>query len=192
MAATKKSEIAKRPEGLGALVQDGSWDFGTIFNASIEKLSTEQKTLAFLLVDLMDEVTEDRREALRTVLIDLVKADGRIEGEKKHFVLDVDGNEVKAQRSTATKPDQVMLKALLDSKGLKHQECFDEVVNMVYNPSKYESLVERGVLKKDEVAPLFKEQFSLKVSPNKQVEKDLDLIRERLGKLKPAKAKQLK
>lgn len=195
MAAKKeaKTDLSVASRGLGALVQDGTWDFATIFNTPLKNLSTEQKTLAWLLVDVMEGTTEERKAEIRLELLEEAKTNGTIEGEKRHYVLNVEGNEVKAQRSTPTKPDEKKLKALLEKKELQKQECFDEVVTLVFNPSKFESMVDRGILTETEKATLYEDTFSLKIKANKEVEKDLDLIKSRLGRLKPAKpAKALK
>jgi len=186
MGAPKAKATSLTKAGPASLVKNGAWDFATIFNAPIEKLSTQQITGAWLLVDMMSDVTKDRKEALRAALLEEAEKRG-VTTEKGHYVLEVDGSEVIREKREGKTPDEKGVKALLEKYHLARTECFDEVVHVELNLSKLESLVETGKLPKSEVDALKKTTWALKVKPDDETEKDLDNIRAGLGKEKPAK-----
>jgi hypothetical protein len=187
MAATKKADLAKTSgTGLASLVRDGNWDFPTIFNMPLAKMTREQVAGAWLLVDLMEEITKDRKGELREALLEECAKRG-ITDEKGSFLMEVQGAKIKREKRQGKLPEEEGLKALLEKYRVDLDDCFDKVEYRVLNASKLESLIDTGKLPASEVDALKKITWALKVDPTDEVKKDLDTIMSRMGKLKPAK-----
>lgn len=165
--------VSLRKEGfLNAIVDKKKWvsreakplASGLAFHGNVEDMSTEECVAAYSILYFFHKKCEDRIKQLRDHLI--AEAETRGEPtEKGGNLLHVDGAEVIRQKRVATLPDQNGIQNLLEARQLPLVNAFDLVQSWVMNPSKLESLINTGHLKRDEVESLKTVTWALQVKP---------------------------
>mgnify|MGYP006274436553 CR=1 FL=1 len=138
------------------------------FAAPVDQLSLAERVEAYAAVHHVEEIAKARREALRDPL--LKDAEKGTATDKGGFKLNVGEHTVLKERRTASAPDEKKLMALLESKGLPVDKCFDKVTILQPNPSKVNALVEMGHLTEEEARDLYKVTYALVVRPGAELE----------------------
>lgn len=132
-------------------------------------LHTDPKTVpladvvvAYAVLNHVSKVIEARKKDLNPHLMKQAEAHGALL-EKGHRMLEVGQEKLTRERKLSAGPNEDKLKLLLETKKIDMAEVFDEVKQVVLNPSKLEYLVQVGKLKAEEVEALRDESFALKV-----------------------------
>ena len=131
------------------------------------------------ILDALGKAIDIRKEEYRQIFLKTAEASGT-ETDKGGFQLEVDGSEILNERRQDKQPDEDKLKILMDQKGLKYQECFDEVKSLQLNPSKFAYLVETGHFTEEEMLVLMPVSRAMKVKPNPVLKKNLSVMKSKL------------
>ena len=180
MAKKDKVEEVTTETALTQLIGGGGWNFSLMFQANVTALTTQQVAMAWLLVDVLEDASKGRKEALRAALLEECEKRG-IETDKGHFLLSLDGAEVTRQKRQGKAPDADAIEALLAKQGIHKDKCFDLVTRSELNISRLESLVAEGYVKKEDVEAARKVTWALDVKPEEKVEDQLKVIQKQLG-----------
>jgi len=143
-----------------------------LFAKDVDSMSREQSVGAWTVLDLLEKVSKDRKELNRLNLLEISK-----EGEPNEDgsrSVEIDGTTIVAEARTPEFPDEKLLKAILKSKGLPLDSCFDQVTAYQLNPHKLDFLVDQGKVTKEEVDSCRKTTYALKVKPNKETKAKLN------------------
>lgn len=128
---------------------------------------------AWKILDFVEKAIEPRKEKIRLALLGWAEKLGEAT-EKGGSKLSVAGNVVLREKRVGAQPEEGPLKKMLEEKGLRMSEVFDEVKKVVLNPSKLQSLIETGKLDKAAVEKLHKVSWALRVYPSDELEELLE------------------
>lgn len=136
-----------------------------------EAMSLLEKLEAWIALDNIEKAAKARKEALREDLLMETEAKGT-QDDKGSFVLETQLALLTKEKRVDKLPDLKQLQALVEAVGKikENEKPFDEVKTLVVNPSKLESLVERGLLPEQKVKECCGTTWALKVKVSKEVE----------------------
>lgn len=126
---------------------------------------------AWVVIDALDKMLKERKESYRQRLFKTAVDSGG-KTSKGGDTVSIDRNTVTREHRPAKTPDESALRTLLESKGVALTESFDEVKTLQFNASKFQYLVDRGIITKKEFEALHKVSYVLKVAPSPVI-KDL-------------------
>lgn len=132
---------------------------------SLESLTPEDRAEWFAACKAVESWLKKQFEILRPALLEDSKNKG---GEWS-----VNGCQVSRSEIVAKLPDEQGLLSLLQEKGIDPHLVFEQFTMYQINPSRLEDLVHRGVLTREELAPLIKVTERLEVTPSKEMKNKL-------------------
>jgi hypothetical protein len=150
-----------------------------LFSQDVYSLTKEQQVGAWTILDLLEKVSKERKEAFRKEMLSLAR-DGE-KDEKGSGTVVINGTTVVAEARTPDFPDEKKLKEILKAKKLPLDSCFDQVTAYQLNPSKLEFLVDQGKLSQEEVDSCRETTYALKVKPEKETKDKLNEIKHKLS-----------
>lgn len=147
--------------------------------APIENFTTGAAAQAYLLLNVMESVIEERKKALRDRLL----ADAEEKGtttDNGSQTLDADGNSVTREKREKHTLKEKKVAALLEKHGLNMEDGFDKVVTWVPSPTKLKHLVEVGAIPVEELEGLTDVVWAIRVTPSEVFGKLLDEAKKNL------------
>jgi len=147
--------------------------FGDVLLEPPNELGIENVIRAWIIMSHVEELLKTRKEHLRAYLLDRVEKTGK-KTDKGGLELYVDNTRVIREKRVSGAPDEIGVRALLESKEIPLEKAFSKVTNVVLDPSKLEVLVKLGTLKQEEVDALKKVVWALKVKPSHMLSEALN------------------
>jgi hypothetical protein len=147
--------------------------FGDMLLESPEGLGLEGVVHTWIILTKLEEQIKARKERLRKWLMGRIEEAG---SPTSHGGQDIRGplGWLVREKRVATAPDEEGVRALLESKEIPLDKGFSKVTKVVMDPSKLETLVDLGTIRKDEIDALRKVVWALKVKPSEELVEALD------------------
>jgi len=151
---------------------------GRIFREPPEDLSLHDQVASYAVLNKLSKAIEDRMKLLKPVLHEVAELRGTANA-KGSFELQVGEDTVTRKCRQATEPDADRLRALLETKGIKVEECFSIVKVVQLDASKLKVLVDLGQIEQREVDALREVTYALEVTPGPELKQQvLSLLEE--------------
>lgn len=161
--------------------------FGSLFNASLEKMEPYEKAIVWSLLDLFKDLAKERCDEAREALFVDAEAVG-VKTEKGHFTIEMeDGTTVTKERRQRSNPSEDHVKMLLEKYRIPLAEAFSEKKSFVLDPSKLQHLVDTGKLPSAEVEEGKGVTWALKVKASTDLATALEGVQKMIEKVKPPK-----
>jgi hypothetical protein len=109
--------------------------------------------VAWKMLDQVEKAAKAKKEKLRVALLKWAEKLGS-PTEKGGQHLHLAGHDIIREKRVAATPDDSQLKMLMMGKKMPVTDLYDEVKTYVFNPSKLQNLIDRGVFTKEEVAAI--------------------------------------
>lgn len=116
----------------------------------------------YATVDLLHKILDARKKDLNGRIAQIAKEHGVVD-RKGHRKCEYGGVCITYQLRQGKEPDATKMQKLLEEREIDVNEVFDEVTLLQYNPSKATQLIERGVLKQEEVDALRDKTYAVLV-----------------------------
>ena len=150
---------------------------GALMHAPVSELSTDSVVNTWLMLTLIESMTEERKKELRARLLDEATKHGS-KTEQGGYKMDLPNAAVIHERREEKQINADKMAELLQSKGLPTEAAMDEVVSLVVNLSKVQYLIQIGKLTQAEVDNLKAVTSALRVTPTKEAKKLLEGMKE--------------
>jgi hypothetical protein len=136
---------------------------GKALTAPLEILTVPEMLDAYCILDHLEKAIAARKKAFRDPLLAYAEANGE-ELPKGGSKAVLEGTTVERQKRQTKEPEREKMLALVQKRDMDPTEVYDEIKQLVYNPSKTNHLVETGKLSGEEVDALCPISFALKVT----------------------------
>jgi len=154
-------------------------DLARAFQEPPESFTDEEATSAWAAIDLLEKATKTRKEALRLSLLSRVEKSG-VANAKGSFEAEFQGAKVINERRQGKLPEASVVEACLKEAGLEYEDGFSAETKWTLDPSKVEFLVKAGKIDAEKVEASKRVTFALKVKPDSDMKKQLEVARARL------------
>lgn len=148
-------------------------------------MTSDDKARAHATLNYLNKIIEKRLKTLRMPLLseagkkgeNVVGVDSQPTGSKR---MTVDGYRVYDKVTVTKEPDSIKLDQLLSLRGIRKEEVYDKVYELVFSPSKVKRLIDHGYLKQAEIDELRTTTHALTVDPIGEKKHQLETMFESL------------
>ena len=135
---------------------------GEVLHADIEKMSLTERIQSYEIIQFLEKKLEERKKALNLRLKEDMKQVGKTT-EKGHLAFNLNGTDIVVERRETKLPKEPDLRAFMETHKIKEEEIFDTVTIIQFNPSRVESLINLGRMKRADYDALRKPTYALTV-----------------------------
>ena len=148
---------------------------GDILRAPVEELNPSEVVEAYAIVKFLGDKVEGRRTELRKRIVeDEVIANAGKKTPSGGSSATIAGHKLQRKKTVKRFQNQSKIRQVMQERGLKESDVFDEtqeiIIKKAVNPSKVERLVETGKLSSEEVESFHVVQWTVVVSASESLE----------------------